>query len=49
LLCRKRISRDMIPPLRQPSPIGGGGAYDASELPVQKFSALLCTGNTALS
>jgi hypothetical protein len=31
------------------SPTGGGGAYDASELPVQKFFALLCAGNTELS
>jgi hypothetical protein len=30
-------------------PTGGGGIYDALELPLQKFSALLCTGNTALS
>jgi hypothetical protein len=26
-----------------------GGAYDAPESPVQKFSALLCTGKPALS
>ena len=30
-------------------PVGSGGAYDAPELPEQKFSALLCTDNMALS
>jgi hypothetical protein len=50
LLCRKPISRDIIAPLRaSPAPIGGGGACDASVLPVQKFSVFLCTGNTTLS
>jgi hypothetical protein len=39
----------MIAPLRQPCPHWGGGAYDAPELHIQKFSTLLCTGNTELS
>jgi hypothetical protein len=30
-------------------PLGGGGAYDASVLPVQKFSAIFHAGKTALS
>jgi hypothetical protein len=30
-------------------PLGGVGAYDPSELPVQIFSAFLRTGNTSLS
>jgi hypothetical protein len=40
--------RKRSPPLRQPCPVGGGGAYDASGLPV-KNSAFLGTDNTALS
>jgi len=51
LLCRKAFSEYMIaPPLRQPCPRWGWGAYcDASAVPVQEISPRLYTGNTAPS
>ena len=40
----------MIAPLAPAlPPLGAGAHYDASVFPIQKFSAILCTGNTALS
>jgi len=41
--------RYCYPPCANPAPVGGGGACDASVLPVQKNPVFLCTGNTTLS
>ena len=47
---RTSFSGDMIAlPCASPARIGGAGAYDSPELPMQKFSSLLCTGYTASS
>jgi hypothetical protein len=43
------FSIDDRPPLRQPCPIGGGGACDAPLLPEPEISPRLRTGTTAQS